>query len=324
MQSHVSLSKSVLSILWNIAQEEKCHKALIQNGIPEVVTHLCFDSSIQIRWESKSFLAVLHRLTGPWSYPLLKLSVDEIKLLHLCFQNAAASDDHTVILKLGNSLIRYSASELALGITALAHHSTNRIALADPEILSATYNLLLNGSIEEKIISIRLISMLVDEPEICSVILANHPDILEVLQSLSEDNQIQQSLRQDASRLLRTILDRVSGVVQEELLELKSFMIKSENLILQRKKELERLLSWATKEMNMSKVLRNAADNHTTEVNVVMSMIYLISHLCEMLPFEESCLSIKSALQDHPGFLLVLQDYIEGISLVSLITISIN
>ena len=237
--------------------------------------------------------------------------MDEIKLLRLCFQNAAASDDHNVILKLGKSLIRYSASELALGITGLTHHGTNRTAFADPEILSAAFNLLLIGSIEEKIICIQLMSTLVNEPEICSIVLTNHPDILEVLQSLGEDDQTQQSLRQDASMLLRTLLDRVSGVVQEDVLELKSFMIKSENLIFQRKKELERLLSWATKEMNKSKVLRNAPDNHTTEVNVVVSMIYLISHLREMLHFEESRLSIKSALQDHPGFLSILQDYTE-------------
>ena len=309
MQSHIALSKSVLSILWNIAQEEKCHKALIQNRIPEVITPLCFNSSIQIRWESKSFLAVLYHLTGPWSYPLLKLSVNEIKLLRLCFQNAAVSDDHNVILQLGKSLIRYSASELALGITSLTHHSTNRIIFADPKILSATFNLLLTGSIEEKIISIQLMSKLVDEPETCSIILANHPDILEVLQSLGEDDEAQQSLRQDASMLLRTLLNRISGVIQDSSLELKSFIVASEDPIVQRKEELKRLLFWATREMNRSKVLHNAADNDTTEV--VMSMIYLISHLCEMLRFEESRFSIKSALQECSGFLSVLQDYTE-------------
>lgn len=309
LQSYVTLSKSVLSILWNIAQEEKCHRALIQNSIPEVVTPFCFSSSIQIRWESKSFLAVLYHLTGPWSYPLLRLSGNEIKLLRLCFQNAAASNDHNVILQLGKSLIRYSASELALGITCLTHHSTNRTAFADPEILSATYNLLLTGSIEEKIISIQLMSKLVDEPEICSVVLANHPDILEVLQSLGEDNQAQESLRQDASLLLRTLLDRISGVLQETSLEFKSFTVTSETLIVQRKEELKRLLFWTTREMNRSKVLHNAADKDTTEV--VMSMIYLISHLYEMLHFEDSRLSIKSTLKECSGFLSVLQDYTE-------------
>jgi hypothetical protein len=310
MQSHVTLSKSVLSILWNIAQEEKCHKALIQNNIPEVVTPFCFNSSIQIRWESKSFLAVLHHLSGPLYYPFLRLSEDEIKLLRLCFQNAAASDDHNVVLKLGKSLVRYSASELALGITGLSHHETNRAAFGDFEIVSATFNLLMTGSIEEKIVSIRLMSKLVDEPEICSIVLGNHPDILEFLQSLGGDDEVGDPLKQDASMLLEKLLAGVSGIISTSQEDIQAFStVASENRILQQKKELERLLSWATREMNKSRVLHNAADSDTMEM--VMAMIYLVSHLCEILHFKESHLSIKSALQVCPGFLSVLQDYTE-------------
>lgn len=310
MQSLVGHSKSVLSILWNLAQEEKCHESLISNNIPEVVTPFCFNSSIQIRWESKSFLAILYQLTGPWYYPFLRLSGGEVKLLRLCFQKAAVSDDHNVILELGNSMVRYSAFELALGITGLIHHKTNRAAFNDPEILAATFNLLVTGSMEEKVISIRLMSKLVDEPEVCSVLLGNHPDVLEVLQSLGETDEVGDSMKQDASKLLKKVLDRVSGItstLQGDAQELKSFRVTLDDLVLRSKKELERLLTWVTREMNKSKVLHNAADNDSIEV--VMSMIFLVSHLCEMSHFKGSCLSIQTVLQDCPGFLSVLQDY---------------
>ena len=311
MQSLVSLSKSVMSILWNIAQEEKCHKALVQNHIPEVVTPFCYDCSIQVRWESKSFLAVLHPSTGPSYYPFLRLSVEEINLLRLCFQNAAVSDDHTVILKLGNSMVRYSARELAIGIAGLTHHKTNRAAFADPKILASTFNLLISGSVEEKMISIVLMSKLVDEPGICSVLLSNHPDVLEVLQALSEDEETGEPLKQNSLWLLTSLLDRISGVVStlQGNAQLKPSTVVADDPVFQNEKELKRLLTWATTEMKKSKVLCDASQNDTLEM--VMSMIFLISHIREMLHFNESRLSVQSALQDCPGLLSALQDYTE-------------
>ena len=238
--------------------------------------------------------------------------MNEVKLLRLCFQNSATSDDHNVILKLGESMVRYSASELALGISGLSRHKANRTAFADPDIIAATFNLLVTGSKEEKIISIQLMLKLVDEPKMCSIILSNHPDMLEALQSLGEHDEVGDILKQDASMLLKKLLDRISGItstLQEDTQVLKSSTVTSDNPVLQRKKELKRLLTWATREMNKSKVLHNAADNDTTEV--MISMIYFISHLCEMLNFKESHLSMKCALQDCPQFLSILQDYME-------------
>ena len=314
MQSLVTLSKSILSILWNIAQEEKCHEALIQNNIPEVVTPFCFSYSIQVRWESKSFLAILHQFTGPLYYPFLRLSDEEIRLLRLCFRNAAVSDDHNVILKLGNSVVKYSALELAVGITGLTHHKVNRAAFADSEILAATFNLLATGLTEEKVVSIQLMSKLVDEPEVCSVILSNHPNVLEILQFLCDDDETGDSLKQDASKLLKNLLERVSGIastLQGGIQELNSCTVKVGDTVLRNKKELERLLTCVTMEMNKSKVLHNAADKDSVEI--VMPMIFLISHLREILYHEESGfrLLVQSALQDCPGFLSVLQHYME-------------
>ena len=305
MQSFVALSKAILSIVSNLAQEEKCHTALVQNNIPEAVFPFCFNSSIQVRWESKCFLAILHKLTGSWYYSFLRLSADEIRLVQLCFQNAAISDDHHVILKLGESSVRYSAFELALGITGLSHHHLNRAAFADPKILAATFNLLVTGSLEEKVVSIQLMTKLVDDPELCSVVLKEHPDMPQYLLSLSKDDKVGNSLQQDASKLLKTLVD----VKFQGSRELNSFATTVDAQVLQWKIELDRLLTWAIKEMNKSKVLHNAANNDTVEG--VMSVVFVISHLCLMLHFKESHLAVQSALQDHPGFLLVLQDYIQ-------------
>ena len=303
MQNFVTLSKSVLSILWNMAQEEKCHKALVQNKIPEVVFPFCFNFSIQVRWESKSLLAALHHLSGSWYHPFLKLSVDEINLLHLCFKNAAISDDRHVVLKLGESYVRYSAFELALGISGLCNHELNRAAFADPEILAAGFNMLAAGSLREKVISIRLISKLVDEPNVRSVVL-NHPDMLQVLLSFTEDDKFGDSLKQEASRLVEMLLD----VKLQNSQELKSIVGTVDSPILNEwKEELDRLLAWATTEMNKSKVLHNAANSDTVEV--IMSMMFLISHLYVMLHFREGCFDVRSCLQKCPGFLSVLQDY---------------
>lgn len=308
MQSLVLLSKSVLSILWNIALEEKCHNTLIENNIPELIVPFCFNSSIQIRFETKSFLGLLHQLTGPLYYPFLELSLEEKKIARVCFLNAAVSDDHNVILKLGNSSVRYSAFELAVAIAGLIQHKANLVAFTDIEILAASFKLLVTGSQEEKVVSIRLISKLVNEPNISFVVLEHHPDILEVLQVLSESDEIKECLKLDASMLLKNLLDRVSGI-SEDVQERKSYTMKEHDLGLERKKELERLLTWATKEMNNSKVLHNAADNDTVEA--VMSMMFLTSHVCVNLHHEESRLFIDSALRGCPGFLSILQDYIQ-------------
>lgn len=305
MQGFVALSKSVLSILWNMAQEEKCHKALLQNKIPEVIFPFCFNFNIQARWESKSLLAVLYPLTGSWYHPFLKLSVDEINLLRLCFKNAAISDDCHVIVKLGESYVRYSAFELALGITGLCHHKLNKAAFADPEILAASFNMLVAGSQQEKLVSIRLISKLVDEPNVGSVVLNNHPDMLQVLLSLTEDDRTADSLKQEASKLLQMIVN----VNLQDSQELKTFVVTVDSQILQWKIELDRLLAWATMEMNKSKVLHNAANSDSVEV--IVSMIFLVSQLRVMLSVGEGCFAIKSALKDCPGFLSILQDYVQ-------------
>lgn len=233
-----------------------------------------------------------------------------MKLLKVCFQKAATSNDGSVILKFGSSLIKYSAFELGLGVAGLTRHVVNRASFADPDTFAATCNLLATGSPDEKIVSVQLISNLVkDEPEMCSFILGNHPDLLEVLQSLSESYEVGDTLKQEASELLKILLDGVSGISSTpkgDTKDLKSTSVKA--ALLQRKNELDRLLAWATEALNNSKVLHNAADTEQS-VGVVLSMVHLVSHLCEMLHFEDGYLSVHTALQGCPGFLSVLQDY---------------
>ncbi len=298
-QDIIALSKNVIMLLLNLSQEQSCHHLLVQNNIPQTILPFCFHSNIQIRWECKSFLALLYKLAGPWYYHFLRLYANEISLLRLCFLSAATSPDHYVLLKLDSSTIRYSAFELALGIVSLTNHKSNATAFADPEIITAAYNLCLTGSIEEKRVSIGLISNLVNDPAMCSVVLENHPDMLEALQSLVENDEV----GEEAAKLLQLLLDRVSGVIDEGEQE----PIAAGDEALQRKRELERLLAWAARDMKNSKVLHNAADYEGTS----MSMIYLISHLCEISYYRESCLSMHITLQSCPEFLSVLQDYIQ-------------
>lgn len=285
---------------------------LIQCNIPDVVAPFCFNTSTQIRWESKSFLALLYQLIDPSHYSFLRLSPEEINLTRLCFLNAATSNDHNVILNLGNSKIMYSALELAIGIAGLTHHhKANRAAFDDPDIFAATYNLLATGSMEEKLTSIKLMSNLVHKPRICSIILENHPDVLEVLQSLSESNEVGDSLKQDSSKLLKMLLDGVSGIISTLELEQDTQGLKpttvADAVMEERKMELNRLLIWATKEMSKSRVLHNAADDDHAEA--VLSMIFLTSYLREMSHFEDSHFSVGVALKNNQEFLSVLQHY---------------
>ena len=222
----------------------------------------------------------------------------------LCFKSAAVSDDHTVLFKLNDSVVKYSAFELALGIAALTHHEANRTAFAHPDIFSAVFELLkFNGSIEEnliseKLISIQLLSKLVCEPDVCFTVLANHPEILEVLQSYSDD-----TLCQEATKLLTMLLNGVSGIAIAGFKEI-SPAVDINDAVVQRKTELKQLLSWATLQLNSIKTLNS---DYSTEFG--LSMIFLISHIQEMQHFESDHLSLHSVLLDCPEFLTVLQDY---------------
>lgn len=283
----------------------------MQNNIPQVVVPFCFNSSIQVRWESKSLLAVLYQLVGPSYYQFIKLSPEEIDHIKHCFQRAAVSEDHSVIYKVGEAAaVAYSAVELATAITSLSHHKTNRAAFANHEILAVTFNLLVTGSMDEKLASTQLMSKLADEPGICAVILENHPEILEILSSLSEDDEVADTFKKYASSLLKALLDGVSGILSTHEVdgpEFESTTIEA-NATLQLK-ELKRLLVWTSTEMGKSKVLHDAADQDQTEI--VLSMIFLASHLREMLHFEGSPFSMHTALQDCPEFLSLLPAFMQ-------------
>ena len=297
-------------ILGNLALEEKCHETLIQRNVPQLIIPLCFSSEIRIRWESKSFLALLESLAGPWYHSFLRLSLKEINLLRFCFETASQSNDHHVRVQIGaaKSFIRYSAFELAQAIAYLVNHKMNRAAIADPETMAASYNLLETGSSEEKSISIQLISKLIEEPEMHLVFLDNHPDVLEFLQSLSESNEAGTSLNLSASMLLKKLLDKVSDVISEDVQELETFAVKADQMLWM-KKELERLLVCATQEMSKSKVLLLSASDDTVEVSLVKCLIFITSHLCIFSQFKEHHLFIQFAVQGCPQFLSVLQDY---------------
>ena len=289
-----------------MAQEPSCHEALIQNCIPQVVVPFCCDSNVQVRWDTKCFLALLYQLIGPCYYPFLKLSLEEVRLLRLCFETAATSDDHNVILKLGNSVVKYSALELSLGMAGLTQHEANAAALADPDMFAATFKFLGTGSVEEKFVSIQLMSKLVNEPEACAVILGNHPALLEILQSLAENDETTASLKKNASDLLQKLLDGISSIASTRVYR-DTPELQTDHSVLEREGELKRVLAWATKEISMSKVLHDTADEESNVV--VLSMIFLISQLQEMSHFTGSDLSVKIAMQDSPGFLSILQDY---------------
>ena len=266
-----------------------------------MVTPFCFDSNVQIRRESKAFLALLCQLTGPCYHPFLKLSPEEVKILRLCFENAATSDDHNVILKLESSTVRYSAFELAVEMSGLAEHRANRIAFADSKMFAAIFKMLVTGSTEEKVVSIQLMTKLVDVSETCSVLLDDQPALVEILQSLAENND---TLKHDVSKLIQ----KLNGIVStnEVVPELNS-AATGEDPALQREGELKHLLTWATREMSKSKVLHHAADEDSSEV--VMALVFLISHLREMSCFRGSGSSVSIALRDCSKFLSILQDY---------------
>lgn len=302
VQDFVLLSKNVLTILCNMALEQSCRQALIRNSIPDVVVPFCFHSNNRIRWETKSFLALLHQLCY---YPFLRLSPDEVELLRLCFESAANSDDHNVILKMKDSTVGYSALELAVGMNGLAEHEANRTVFADSKMFAAIFNLLVTGSMEEKLVSIQLMSKLMEAPETGSVVLRNHPALIEILLSLAENDEVD-SFKQDVSMLLQKLSSgNVVSIEEEDALGISSTV--ADDAALQRKRELNRLLAWATREISKSKVLHNAADVDSTEV--VLAFVFLISHLRVMSHFEGSGLSVRAALRDCPDFLSVLQDY---------------
>ena len=252
---------------------------------------------------------LLPKINASLYHSFIRLSADEMKLLRLCFQNAAISDDHKVMLKLGESVVTYSAFELALGLVGLLNHQGNRNALADDQTFAAVYNMIVTGSMELKDVSVQLMNKLVvGKADSCSLVLENHPNILEVLPSLCENDAAADSLKQHASHLLEVLLGGVSGVAYKEEVKRKVFSNGTASL-LNLRANLNRLLTWATSEMTESKVLHNSADEERPVV--VVSLMILTSCICEMQHFEGSDILINATLQNYPEFLLVLKDFMQ-------------
>ena len=204
-QELTRLGDLVLRIVRNFSKDENCHKHLIGSKCIHALLPFCFSHRIQTNLEAKCIVASLYLLLGPSYSYFLKLFSAERDFFLMCLPVAASDENRLVEVATGkSSRIKYSASELAAGLSYLLYDEENRTYFAQKTEIFLSISLLLASSEDDQVAAMKLLYKLVAEPGAHDLIRDSYPDVIYRLMSLHENGS---ALLKEKARIILTELD---------------------------------------------------------------------------------------------------------------------